>query len=915
MIDFRKRGQPNNSFRNGGKVMRFNKGRTSMLAALVLIIGGIIIYQLFASQGSKEAANENSAANGGEQVKEEQAVNEALATNEVEEEPQVEYVFQAHDPRNTLDGPNTNIADCAKCSEGKQVGGIHGGGFVQFNHVEVPEAGKYIVTVDYVTGDSRPFHVKVNDKEAEKFELPEVAKGDWESVGSYDFEVELDAGNNVLKFSDENWYSPNLDRIVIKQAPASSDKTQNAAFAWGDSGSIGEVTSTSNYGAIKVSQHEGGLTIDSGVYQIVYNTKTGLSAYSWDGSMIAKGIYSSFKYNDQIINSSEYDTHRLLAEQIEPIEDGHGKGIKLIVRNEKQEMPVLDQIYYVYEDSTYFIKAEEVTGSGELSTNYMAPVVLETAGGLDLGQYEDNRVLIVPFDNDAWSRHTSKSMNTHLNTKNYISSEVTAIFDNASRNGLIVGSVTHDTWKTGIEWSGSDNRLNELKVYGGFTSRQVTYDRMEHGAISGTTLKSPQIFIGHYSDYRDGMEAYGRANAVVAPPLSFGPNIPQGVPVGWNSWAAYAEHLSYEKMVDVSNFFHDHLQNASFNNDGVVYINMDSFWTNLSDEQLIDLTATIRKNGQKAGSYHTPFVYWGKNMLIEVDGTDGKYTYGDIALKDSEGRLVPHNMGIILDPTHPGTKMKMDFDIARFKSRGYEFLKLDFLTHASMEGEFYDKNITTGVQAYNEGMSYLIEQLDDTMFVSASIAPIFPSQYAHSRRISCDIFETIDSTEYQLNNQTYGWWQNGTIYHYTDPDYSVLGKNETFEGARTRVNATVISGTVYFNSDDVNDKESQKRMKELMTNPRVNELATKGKAFRSVEGNTGNNSSDTFVLEDEGVYYLAVFNFSTEPAEKTVDLARAGIPADVSIVDLWTGESVQSKDGKLTLSLTARQSVLYQITP
>ncbi|MFF2910693.1 carbohydrate-binding protein [Paenibacillus sp. NPDC057934] len=823
------------------------------------------------------------------------------------------YEFQANDSRNTLKGPHTEIADCAPCSDGKQVGGLFEGSSIQFNDVEVPEPGKYIVTAYYVSGDPRTFYVKVNDKDPEKIDFPEVAKDDWDSLGSFDFEIELSGGSNVLLFSDGDWYSPNLDRIVIKKAPESVNIGQNPVFQWGDSANIGELATTLKVGNITVAQHSSGFTVDSGMYQVLYNTTTGLSSYAWDGKVIAKGVYSSFKLNEDLFYSNEYDSHTLLSDQVEQIQDGHGKGIKLIVRNEKPGQPTLDQIYYVYEKSNYFIKAEEVTSSSELSTNEMAPVVLETAGGVDLGQYGDNRVLLVPFDNDAWARYDSKSMNTHLNTNSNISSEVTAIFDNVSRKGLIVGSVTHDTWKTGIHWSGADNRLDQLKVFGGFTSKKVTYDSLPHGAITGRLLKSPQIFVGFYSDYRDGMEAYGRANAVVAPPLSFGPDIPQGVPVGWNSWGAYAEHLSYDNLMAASNFFHDHLQNKSFNNDGTVYMNMDSFWDNLSDEQLDDAVVKIRKNGQIPGTYHTPFVYWGKNMIAEVEGTEGKYTYGDIVLKDSEGKLVPYGNGIALDPTHPGTKMKIDYDIARFKARGYQFIKLDFLTHASMEGDFYDKNITTGIQAYNEGMSYLLNQLGDTMFVSASIAPIFPSQYAHSRRISCDIDGSISSTEYQLNSQTYGWWQNGTIYHYTDPDYMTLTKGETFEGAQTRVNASVISGTVYLNSDDVQSVEAQKLMKKLLTNPRVNELAIKGKAFRSVEANTGTAASETFVLEDQGAYYLAVFNYSKDSAEKNIDLGRAGIPANVSILDLWTNKPVQSQNGKLTLTLSGRQSVLYKL--
>ncbi|MFC3745195.1 carbohydrate-binding protein [Paenibacillus sp. GCM10012306] len=848
-------------------------------------------------------------------VQEQQAAAELPAANATEPPAPTLYEFQANDSRNTLKGPHTEIADCAPCSDGKQVGGLFEGGSIQFNNVEVEESGKYIVTAYYVSGDPRTFYVKVNDKDSEKIDFPEVAKDDWESVGSFDFEIELSGGNNVLLFSDGDWYSPNLDRILIKKDPDSINVGQNPAFQWGDSANIGEASAILNFGDIKVSQHSSGFTVNSGTYQLLYNTTTGLSSYSWDGKMIAKGVYSSFKLNEDLVYNNEYDTHMLLTDQIEQIQDGHGKGIKFIVRNEKQGLPTLDQIYYVYEKSNYFIKAEEVSGSSELSSNEMAPVVLETSGGIDLGQYGDNRVLIVPFDNDAWARYDSKSMNTHLNTKSNISSEVTAIFDNASRNGLIVGSVTHDTWKTGIHWSGTDNRLDQLKVFGGFTSKKVTYDSLPHGAIKGKILKSPQIFVGFYSDYRDGMEAYGRANAVVAPPLAFGPNIPPGVPVGWNSWGAHAEHLSYDNLMAASNFFHDHLQNASFNNNGAVFMNMDSFWDNLSDEQLDEAVVKIRKNGQIPGTYHTPFVYWGKNMIAVVEGTDGQYTYGDIILKDSEGKLVPYGNGIALDPTHPGTKMKIDYDIARFKARGYQFIKLDFLTHATMEGKFYDEKITTGIQAYNEGMSYLLKQIGDSMFISESIAPIFPSQYAHSRRISCDIDGSASSTEYQLNSQTYGWWQNGTIYHYTDPDYMTLLKGGGYAGAQSRVNAAAISGTVYFSSDDATNKDAQNLMKKLLTNPRVNALAVKGKAFRNVEGNTGTAASDTFVLEDQGDYYLAVFNYGKESTEKIVDLERAGIPVNSSILDLWTNKPVLSQNGKLTLTLSKGQSVLYKLAP
>ena len=223
----------------------------------------------------------------------------------------------------------------------------------------------------------------------------------------------------------------------------------------------------------------------------------------------------------------------------------------------------------------------------------------------------------------------------------------------------------------------------------------------------------------------------------------------------------------------------------------------------------------------------------------------------------------------------------------------------------------------TGIQAYNEGLAYINKVLGGKMFISASIAPLFPSQYANSRRISTDIDGSLSSTEYQLNNLTYGWWQNGTIYTYTDPDYMTLLKGGSLAAAQTRVNSAVISGTVFLNSDDVNDPTAQQYMKELLTNSKVNAVAIKGKAFRPVEGDTGINAADTFVLKDNRDYYLAVFNYTQTPVTKTIDLARAGISGatNYTVTDLWTDNSYNTNgDGQINISLAGAQSVLYKIT-
>ncbi|MEJ9216858.1 carbohydrate-binding protein [Paenibacillus glucanolyticus] len=822
------------------------------------------------------------------------------------------HSYEAESTLSTLTG-NAGVVDCGFCSGGQKVGNLYGGSSLKFNQIQVDRAGVYDMNMFYISGDSRAASISVNGAEKENFSFPKTA--DWNTMGTYKIQIALHQGSNTILFDDAGGYSPDLDKIELSYHSAGDDGSGSD----GNIGDLGRQKQVTPYGSITLTEYAKGFKVSNPTYELMYNTSTGLSQFNWNGQAVAKGLYSEIEL-DQMVASTDYKHHKFNKNQIIPFQDATGEGIKVTVVNEHGGLPSLSQIYYIYNNGPYLLTETVASHKTELSTANIAPIAMEARGGIDIGSYDDNRVLVVPFDNDAWSRYQAKTMNTGLNNDLYISSELTAIYDNTSRNGLVIGSVTHDTWKTGIYWSGSNDKLNTLRVYGGFTSSTSTWDTIPHGKVTGKQVASPKIMVGFFEDYRTGLEAFGHVNAAIEPPLAFGEDIPQGVPVGWNSWGAYDSGLSYDKAVSVSNYFRDHIQDESFNNEGHIYINLDSYWDNMTDQQLSDLVQVIHGNGQKAGIYYSPFVYWGNNMEQVVEGTNDQYKYGDIVLRDPEGNVLPTLDGAYaVDPTHPGVKQRIYYYMNNFKSKGFEYIKIDFLSHGAMEGKHYDPKVQTGIQAYNQGMAYLNEVLDGSMFISASIAPLFPSQYAHSRRISCDIDGSIGSTEYQLNNLTYGWWQNGTIYHYTDPDYMHLTKGGSIEGARSRVNAAAISGTVFLNSDDVTDATARQYMETLLTNPEVNKLAMKGKAFRPVEGNTGTQAANVFVLDDQGTHYVAVFNYTQVSAQRTVDLVRAGITsggsASYTVTDLWSGESRTVTGTSLDVTLQAAESKLYKIVP
>src|SRR5205085_12461517 len=111
-----------------------------------------------------------------------------------------------------------------------------------------------------------------------------------------------------------------------------------------------------------------------------------------------------------------------------------------------------------------------------------------------------------------------------------------------------------------------------------------------------------------------------------------------------------------------------------------------------------------------------------------------------------------------------------------------------------------------------------------------SLAPLFPHQYGHARRGSCDVFGRLSDTEYLLNSVTLGWWLSGTAYAFNDPDHAVLyrrtGQAPTSEAeALARVNAALIGGTILLDSDDLGQPEAQARARKLLTNRAALDMA------------------------------------------------------------------------------------------
>lgn len=635
-----------------------------------------------------------------------------------------------------------------------------------------------------------------------------------------------------------------------------------------------------------------------GPWNITFNEgKENVNVY-YNGQMIGQDLYASYQWEGKEVTSRDYARHRV---SMNKVTDAFGEGYIFKVEHTDEALPTLTHSFYLYPDKEYLLTDFTLESDEEISSNRMAPVNMDSIP--DLLKAGDNRALFVPFDNDKWVRYQSHP----FPLEKLVSYEVTALFNNDSRNGLVVGSVEHDHWKTAITIYKDNNRdAHSLVCYGGVAD-EMTRDVKAHGALTGKRIKSPKVFLGFFDNWCDGLEAYAKANAVVTPPKTW----EKAVPFGWNSWGALQFNLTYEKAMEVSDFIKENLQGNHFiNPDQTLYVGLDSGWDCMNEEQLKSFIEKCKTNGQIGGIYWTPFTDWARNPERTVDAAP-EYKYKDIYLY-ADGKPQELDGAYAIDPTHPAVEAMMKKTSELFHRTGFEYVKMDFMTHGAMEADrWYRPEITTGIQGYNYGMVLLNKYFGD-MYINLSISPVFPAQYAQSRRIACDAWNMIKDTEYTLNALSYGWWQK-YIYQYNDADHIVL-RDATDGENRARITSGVITG-IYITGDDFSaagGKEAKEKSLKYLTNAAVNAVAT-GEVFRPVEGN-GEKSEHIFVRQSpDGSFHCAVFNYSDQEQTTVLSLERIGLNRirSYQVKELWSGDET-SAQGQLEVTVPAKDVKLLE---
>ncbi|WP_183561488.1 hypothetical protein [Mucilaginibacter sp. SP1R1] len=638
---------------------------------------------------------------------------------------------------------------------------------------------------------------------------------------------------------------------------------------------------------------------------ITVNYKTGLINYHFSNGVVLNNTVAYLvDVKTGYCSTSDCRLHQAVTK---PFRDSLGKGVHIFVKHidNKKGIMLLQQIT-LYHDHPYLLVS--LTGTANegapFETRDICPLaVLPKYHGSLFQPGAEPRLLDVPFDNDNWVNVLEcKWDGADKPIFSGISYEYAAVYDNKTLSGLVVGSVSHDFWKTGIVYRSSKQTglIDSLKIYGGAATEDNpalkpayggldgTHDHVPHGTMTGAVVNSPVIYLNGLSDVRKAFTDYGHINASINGRQTWKGN----APVYWNSFGVegvlgYSGVMMPKDLGKIADFIQT-LDN--FNRYSKPVLSIDSYDQSIyTTDVLASFGKYAEKKNQQMGFYFIPFAIWSWKNSLDNKIAGSPYALREAVLRDKNNQPILYKDGdwcaYAMDPTHPAIRLYIINQLEKAKAIGAKFIKIDFLTAGALESATrFNPKVRSGLQAYNYGMKTLRSLVDSVMgpdiFITQAISPMFPSQYAHTRFISTDVYSHLrddqagfphyGSTEASLATGSHLWWVQGTLWPYTNLDVSIMKqfqKNPELseKEVKVRLYAMMAMGSILGDGSDFGDKLAADRAKIYLNNKNMAAFFSNPKAFTPLKFADGETLDQqlSFYLPAK-VPLLSLFNFDKQ---------------------------------------------------
>jgi len=356
--------------------------------------------------------------------------------------------------------------------------------------------------------------------------------------------------------------------LLVGTAPASAAQVGYSASA--------------PYHPVVLKHHNNLVTWSNGVITIAYTLNTGLSSYVWNKLLVAsnadieanvQGYPGSGSYGH--LQTTDYALHTYATI---PIDDQFGPGTQIQLINTDPRYPSLTVFINLYDTQSFLLIWGSVTGQNNstVAANAVYPLVVappvgtrKATGKLSIGSTNPaNLVLHNGFGNYSISQYVQAGPSL-----SNVSYWVGALTDPATSYGVVAGSVTNDTWKSGVIEQGNRNGgLSVFALDSGVTikdddTQSTGYDKAPY--VSGTQVSSEKFIFGYYADIHAGLEQYAAVSAQLEPPITWnGP-----APMGWGSYGYYRNSVTEADALKQATYMAQNLASLGYS-----MIQLDNGW-------------------------------------------------------------------------------------------------------------------------------------------------------------------------------------------------------------------------------------------------------------------------------------------------------------------------------------------------
>ena len=426
---------------------------------------------------------------------------------------------------------------------------------------------------------------------------------------------------------------------------------------------------------------------------------------------------------------------------------------------------------------------------------------------------------------------------------------------------------------------------------------------------AGQSWELEEFTCGEGADRDALLDALGERLAINHPPLasvrhsSLAPRYSKAPPAGWCSWYCFGPRVTAQQVLD-------NLDVIAKRIPGLKYIQIDDGYQPAMGDWLETGNAfggavqtvleQIRERGFEPAIWVAPFIAEAGSNIFKQ--------HPDWFVKDQDGsplRADKVTFGgwrrgpwYALDGTHPDARAHLEHVFRTMRQDwGCTYFKLDANFWGAIHGGRFHDPKATRIEAYRRGMQAVLHGAGDA-FILGCNHPIWASLgLIHGSRSSNDIKREWKRIETTARQNLMRNWQNGRLW-WNDPDAIVLTGTLPENEYRFHATAIYATGGMILSGDDLT----------TIPEPRLAML-------RQLEPPTGvaarfeNDSLEVGTVQLKDRRVTCLLNWSDTPKTLSFDL-----PAASGVREIWSGEDLGRKSGRLSVTVGPRDGKLMVLS-